>query len=275
VRHLGPEWGQAKVRGTRYKTGDGIVMALELGARAHGHWSGCHAVAWDRAAPDFGDLAVRHLYQKHSYPLGIMVNAHGRRFVDEGADFRNYTYARYGHAILEQPGRFAYQLFDRQVTPLLRGEYQAPGASRVVAATIEELAAGLVGVDAAGFLETVREFNQAVDRSIPFDPSTRDGRATRGLQIDKSNWANPLEQPPFEAYAVTCGITFTFGGLQIDEEARVLDRKGRPILGLFAAGELVGGLFYHNYPGGAGLTAGSVFGRIAGAGAAGASGAHG
>ena len=268
-QHLGEGWEAAKVRGSRFNTGDGIRMALEAGAARAGQWTGCHAVAWDLNAPEVGNLEVRHRYQKHSYPLGIVVNARGERFLDEGADFRNYTYARYGRKVLEQPGRFAWQVFDSRVSGLLRDEYHQSHASRVTADSVEELAGRLDGVDEEGFLRTVRDFNAAVRRDVPFDPSARDGRSTRGLVPDKSNWANPLDRPPFEAFAVTCGITFTFGGLRVDSLARVLDEDGRPLAGLFAAGELVGGLFYDNYPGGSGLTAGAVFGRIAGGGAAG------
>ena len=115
TRNLGPGWELAKVRGTRFNTGDGIRMALDIGAAAAGNWSGCHAVGWERNAPEFGDLAVGDQFQKHSYPFGIMINAEGRRFVDEGADFRNYTYAKYGRVILAQPGQFAWQLFDAKV----------------------------------------------------------------------------------------------------------------------------------------------------------------
>ena len=115
TRYLGPGWDLAKVRGTRFNTGDGIRMALDVGAAAAGNWSGCHAVGWDRNAPEFGDLAVGDGFQKHSYPLGVMLNARGERFVDEGADFRNYTYAKYGRAILAQPGQFAWQVFDAKV----------------------------------------------------------------------------------------------------------------------------------------------------------------
>ncbi|HET8718662.1 MAG TPA: FAD-dependent tricarballylate dehydrogenase TcuA [Nocardioidaceae bacterium] len=124
TRYLGPSWDLAKVRGTMYNTGDGITMALEAGASPVGNWSGCHAVGWEMNAPEFGDLAVGDHFQKHSYPWGVMVNAHGRRFLDEGADFRNYTYAKYGKRILEQPGHFAWQIFDQKVTHLLRDEYR-------------------------------------------------------------------------------------------------------------------------------------------------------
>ena len=123
TRYLGPGWELAKVRGTRFNTGDGIRMALDAGAAPEGNWSGCHAVGWDRNAPEFGDLAVGDGFQKHSYPFGLLINANGKRFVDEGADFRNYTYARYGREILNQPEQFAWQVFDAKVTHLLRDEY--------------------------------------------------------------------------------------------------------------------------------------------------------
>ena len=267
TRYLGPGWDLAKVRGARFNTGDGIAMALAAGAEPAGHWSGCHAVGWDLNAPAYGDLSVGDGFQKHSYPLGVMLNARGERFVDEGADFRNYTYARYGQVILAQPGQFAWQVFDAATIPLLRDEYRIRQVTKVRADTLEDLAAKLEGVDAAGALATLKAFNAAVTRDIRFDPNVKDGRRTLGLAIEKSNWANPIETPPFEAYGVTCGVTFTFGGVRIDTDARVISTDGGPIPGLFAAGELVGGLFYFNYPGGTGLTAGAVFGRIAGTGA--------
>ena len=264
ARYLGPGWDLAKVRGTRFDTGDGIRMALEAGASPAGNWSGCHAVSWDRNAPEFGDLEVGDGFQKHSYPLGIMVNAQGERFLDEGADFRNFTYAKYGRVVLAQPGQFAWQVFDAQVAHLLRHEYRIRQVTRVAAGSLEELATRLEGVDPAGFLRTVTRYNAAVRRHVAFDPNVLDGRGTDGLDPPKSNWANPLEVAPFEAFAVTCGITFTFGGVRIDTDARVLDVAGRPIPGLYACGEMGAGIFYFNYPGGSGLTTGSVFGRAAG-----------
>ena len=265
TRYLGPGWDLAKVRGSRFNAGDGIRMALEIGAMSAGNWSGCHAVGWERNAPEFGDLAVGDAFQKHSYPFGVMLNADGRRFVDEGADFRNYTYAKYGRVILEQPGQFAWQLFDGKVLHLLRDEYRIKQVTKVSADTLEELLLKLEGVNVQAAKAEVAAYNAAVQAQIPFNPNVKDGRRTKGLTIDKSNWANALDTPPFEAYNVTCGITFTFGGLKIDTSARVLDVSGEPIPGLYAAGELVGGIFYFNYPGGTGLTCGSVFGKIAGA----------
>ena len=268
TRYLGRNWDLAKIRGSRFSTGDGLRMALEVGAMPYGNWSGCHAVGWDRNAPEFGDLAIGDNFQKHSYPFGIMLNADGERFVDEGADFRNYTYAKYGREILAQPGLFGWQIFDQQVTHLLRDEYRIRQVTKVTADTLEELVEKLTDVDAMRALQTIKTYNEAVDDSVAFDPTVKDGRATKGLPLPKSNWANRLEQPPYEAYAVTCGVTFTFGGLRISTDAQVLDVDLHPINGLFAAGEIVGGIFYNNYPGGSGLMAGSVFGKIAGEAAA-------
>jgi tricarballylate dehydrogenase len=265
TRYLGPGWDLAKVRGTRFNTGDGIRMALEAGAMPTGNWSGCHAVGWDRNAPEFGDLDVGDNFQKHSYPFGIMLNANGERFVDEGADFRNYTYAKYGRVILAQPGQFAWQVFDKKVLHLLRDEYRIKRVTKVSAGTLEELVDKLDDVNATRALAEIKTYNAAVRQDVSFNPNVKDGRCTVGLRVPKSNWANTIEEPPFEAYAVTCGITFTFGGVKIDTSAQVLDTESQPMPGLFAAGEMVGGVFYFNYPGGTGLMNGAVFGRIAGA----------
>jgi tricarballylate dehydrogenase len=264
TRYLGPGWDLAKVRGTRYNTGDGIRMALEIGAAPRGNWSGCHAVQWEMNAPEFGDLAVGDQFQKHSYPFSIMINATGKRFVDEGADFRNYTYAKYGRVVLEQPGQFAWQIFDQKTKHLQRDEYRIRQITKVTASTIEEFAQRLEGVNAAEVRKTIKEWNAAVRTDVPFNPNIKDGRCTQGLAINKSNWANTIDAPPFEGYAVTCGVTFTFGGLRINTEGEVLNTDYQPIRGLYAAGELVGGLFYFNYPGGSGLMSGTVFGKIAG-----------
>ena len=261
---LGAGWDLAKVRGTRYNTGDGLRMALDIGAQPVGQWSGCHAVSWERYAPDFGDLDALGDGQRHSYPMGIMVNADGMRFVDEGADFRNYTYARYGRILLQQPGGYGWQVFDSQGAKFLREEYKVRGVTKVSANTIEELASRLEGVDPVAFLKTVREYNGAIRRDVPFNPNIKDGRCTANLAINKSNWATPIEVPPFEAYAIGTAITFTYGGLKIDTTTRVLDIADAPLPGLYAAGELVGGIFYFNYPAGSGLTCGAVYGRIAG-----------
>jgi tricarballylate dehydrogenase len=261
--YLGPNWDLARVRGSPYNTGEVLHMALDAGAQPHGHWSGCHAIAWDAAAPPTGDRRLTNLLSRQSYPLGLVVNLDARRFLDEGADFRNYTYAKYGAEILRQPSGLAFQLFDAKTEPLLRkDEYMVPGVSRVEAASLHQLAQKL-GINQEGLERTVEEFNTAIQPG-EFNPTIKDGKRTVGISPPKSNWAQPLDTPPFYGFPVTCGITFTFGGLRIDQEGAVLNQSGRRLRGLYAAGELVGGLFYHNYPGGTGLMAGSVFGRRAG-----------
>lgn len=265
--YLGPGWDLAKVRGSRFNTGDAIAIAIRHGARSGGQWSGCHGVFYDANAPEFGDIHLLN-QQKNYFTLGIVVNAEGERFIDEGEDFRNYTYSRMGAQLLGQPGGMGWQLFDAQTAGLLPDEYRILHATRVQADTLESLIAQLDGVDRPRLARTIAAYNAAIDRSRPFNPGIKDGRCTRGLAIDKSNWAVPLEQGPFVAFQVTTGITCTFGGLAIDTQAGVQSVDGPAIAGLYAAGELVGGLYYTKYPGGAGLTSGAVFGRIAGASAA-------
>jgi tricarballylate dehydrogenase len=268
ARYLGPGWDMAKVRGTRFNQGAGLNMALAIGARSHGNWSGCHSVAWDINAPPYGDLTIGDQFQKHNYPFGIIVNARGERYVDEGKNFHSHTYAKYGGEIMRQPGMFVWQVFDAKVSHLLRGEYRIRRVTKAEANTLEELAPKLDGVDAESFLKTVREFNAACCTDIPFNPNVRDGRCTEGLAINKTNWANPLDTPPFHAYHVTTGVTFTFGGLKVTTKAEVEAQYGGVLPGLYAAGEMVGGLYFQNYGSGTGLMSGATFGRLAGRNAA-------
>ena len=269
---IGPDWSVAKVRGTPHNTGDGLHMAEALGAARYGRFDGCHATPMDLHMKNFGNLDLppkeRKNYRKICYFLGVMLNADGQRFVDEGINFRNYTYAQFGRAVLEQPGHFAWQIFDEKIAPLLYEEYRFSDASFVEADTLEGLAAKLEGVDTAAAEATLAAYNAAVDESVPFDPTVLDGKSTKGLPLNKTNWAQRLDTPPFRAYPVTGGITFTYGGLKVDDRGAVLRDGGAPIAGLYAAGELVGGVFFGGYPGGSGLTSGTVFGRRAGAGAA-------
>jgi tricarballylate dehydrogenase len=263
-KHLGEGWRNAKVRGTPFNTGEMLAAALSIGAAKGGDWSTAHSVQWDAFTPvNESNRELTNRLTRQSYPLGIIVNREGRRFLDEGADFRNYTYAKYGEKILKQPGSVAYQIFDATLRPMLRKEeYDMPGISVVTADSIEELGRAL-GIDATQFATTVAEYNASIDTSIPFDPTVKDGRTAR-VTPPKTHWATPLERAPFYAYPVTCGITFTFGGLAGDVDGRVLSESGESIPGLFVCGEALGGLFSGNYPGGSGLAAGMVFGRRAG-----------
>lgn len=263
-RYLGEGWQHAKLRGTPYNTGDLIGAALRIGADRGGDWSTCHSVPWDASYPqNESNRALTNRLNRYGYPFGILVNQRGQRFLDEGADFRNYTYAKYGKRILEQPGAVAFQVFDATSRSMLNAyEYEMPGIVPVVANGVAELATALE-IDVDGLVQTVRAFNSSIDTSRPLDPATKDGRMASAAPV-KSNWASALEEPPYYGYPVTCGISFTFGGLRGDVNGRVLDQSGAPIPGLYACGEALGGLFSGNYPTGAGLTAGMVVGRRAG-----------
>lgn len=268
ARYIGPGWDLAKVRGSRFNTGDGLRMAMEAGAVPCGHWSGCHSASWDVNAPAFGDLSIGNFAKRDDFIYGVMVNQDGLRFVDEGHDVRGLTYARLGAVVLAQPGRRAWQIYDSKVASLLHPEYRHRRANRTAAATLEDLAQRLEGINGTRFLEEMKAYNAAAAHNSVADYLDKDGRSTNGLKIDKTNWALPIDEGPFEAYEVTGSITFTFGGVKIDDACRVFDVYDRPIPGLYAAGEMVGGIFYFNYPGGAGLTSAAVFGLRAGKSAA-------
>ena len=269
---IGDDWLSAKVRGTPHNTGDGLTMALKIGATKHGLYHGCHATPMDLHMKNYGGLDLepkeRKNYRKICYFLGIMINAKGQRFLDEGKNFRNYTYAQYGRKVLEQPGHFAWQIFDSKVLNLLYEEYRFHDAHFVEAISIDELIEKMDGIDKIKTKKTIEQYNNSVDITISFDPTILDGKSTKGLDIEKSNWAQRIDEGPFRAFPVTGGITFTYGGLKINEHGSVLNKNNEPISGLFACGELVGGVFFNGYPGGSGLTSGAVFGRIAGYGAA-------
>jgi len=262
-RWLGENWDLIKLRGTRYDTGDGLKMAFDIGAQAIGHWGGCHASVVSEDSPMIEAASAGS--ERYSYQYSIMVNRNGNRFVDEGEDFLAYTYAKFGKEILKQPGGVAFQIYDAKTVPLLRVDYH--GVEHVETDSLEELAEEL-DINAEGFLKTVKEFNGAIIDEVPFIPNILDGLRTRGLKPDKTNWAQRIDTPPYQAYAVVCGLTMTYGGLKTNERAQVIDTSDHPIRGLYAVGEVTGGFFYHNYPSGTGLMRGAVMGRIAGAEAA-------
>ena len=269
--YLGPEWANVKVRGTRYNTGEMIRVTIAAGAESYGDWSSCHATPIDFDAPDYGDLALTDKTNRLSYPFSMMVNIHGDRFVDEGEDIKILTYAKTGRAILNQPHAIAFQIFDAKVFQYLEPRYST--ASPVEADTFEELCDGInekyapLKLDKARFLKTVEAFNAAVQDG-EFLPDHKDGKSTKGLNPEKTNWALAIDTPPFRCYSATCGLTFTFGGVHVNTDAEVLDINGRRMEGLYATGEVLGGFFSLNYPAGTGLTRGAVFGRVAGRNAA-------
>lgn len=265
---IGDEWENAKVRGTPHNTGDGLTAAWSVGAQKYGRFDGCHATPMDFFMKDFGNLDIPHgerkNYRKISYFLGVMLNEEGERFVDEGIDFRNYTYAQFGRAVLQQPGQRAWQIFDAKVFDLLYAEYQFEDAHFEEADDLPSLLAKCDGLDATAAMATLEQFNASVDKETAFDPTVKDGKSARSGALAKSNWAQELSDGPFRAFPVTGGITFTYGGVKVSDKAEILDGDSNPIAGLFACGEMVGGVFLNGYPGGSGLTSGAVFGRLAG-----------
>lgn len=269
TQFLGSLIGAAKVRGTPHNQGDGLRMAMAIGAMPWGQWSGCHATP---ISADWGDFAPREMTDRSnrlSYVYSVMLNRKGRRFVDEGEDAALFTYAKFGRSILAEPGAKAWQIFDSQTVHLLEPRYQT--SDPVTADTLEELVAQLDIDDKAQALRTLAEYNAAARSADDgFDPTRPDGVSTQGLALEKTNWGIRIDQPPFYAYSATGGITFTFGGLRVNRDAQVVGTDWRPIPGLFCCGEMLGGLFYDNYPAGTGLVSGATFGRIAGRNAAGA-----
>jgi tricarballylate dehydrogenase len=273
IKYLGDNFGKARVRGTRHNMGKGIEIATAVGAAVNGFFGGCHATPMDYNMPEYGNLKIPFIERKHyrkiSYLFGVMLNENGERFVDEGKDFRNYTYAQFGKAVLEQPNNRAWQIFDNKVFPLLYSEYRTADASFEEANSLEELIGKIKGIDKKQAIQTLNAYNSAVKTDVPFDPTIKDGRGTEGLELNKTNWANVLDTPPFRAYPVTGGITFTYGGVKVNLKGEVLNENNEHIEGLYACGEMVGGVFFYGYPGGSGLTSGAVFGRAAGYAAAG------
>ena len=269
ARYLGPGWDTVKLRGVPYNTGDGLLMAMDIGALPFGSWSTCHASPQDLNRPIYdlpGPGVTGDYWSRYAYPYSVMVNMDGRRFVDEGETWRGLTYAKTGRAILAQPEAKAFQIFDakHRRLELIPGYKNATG---VKASSLEELGRQVGIRDVPAFVETVKSYNGAVQPG-EFNPFRLDGKDTVGITPPRSNWALPLDTPPFEGFAVTCGMTFCYGGLQIAEHGKVLHTMDRAIPGLYAAGEMVGGLWASNYPSGGGMMAGAVFGRIAGAAAA-------
>lgn len=271
ARYLGPRWDTVHMRGVPFNTGDGLRMALDVGAMPYGSWTTCHASPQDIDRPVHSmpsSMLSRGTgdWNRYMYPYSIMVNSAGERFIDEADDIRALTYAKMGRAILAQPGGIAFQIMDAKIRRLGLYPTAYDRATGTRAGSLAELADAL-DIDPPGLEETVLVFNAAVpvDRTANPNPFHRDNVSTHGLAIPKSNFAMTIEEAPFEGYAVRCGITFTFGGLKIEPRTgQVQHVAGRPLPGLYAAGEMVGGLFHGNYASGSGMMAGATWGRIAG-----------
>jgi tricarballylate dehydrogenase len=253
-------WGDAAdnfiIRGTPNNQGRLLKELLKRGAKPVGDPRGCHAVALDARAPKFDGGIVTRL---DSPPFGIVVNKHVTRFYDEGEDFWPKRYAIWGKLIADQPDQIAYSIVDAKALPHFMPSVFPP----LQAGSIPELAVTL-GLDPARLAAAVNEFNKAV-RPGKFDPGALDDCRTEGLALPKSHWARPIDTPPYYGYPLRPGITFTYLGVTVNAQARVIMHDERPGKNIFAAGEVMAGnILGKGYLAGFGLTIGSVFGRIAG-----------
>jgi tricarballylate dehydrogenase len=252
-------WGEAAsnfiIRGTPYNTGTVLRLMLDAGAEPVGDPSQCHAVAIDARAPKFDGGIVTRL---DSVPLGIVVNRHGDRFYDEGEDYWPKRYAIWGRLVAQQPDQIAYSIVDAKAV----GRFMPSVFPPIVAGSIRELGSAL-GIPAGTLAATIERFNAAV-RPGTFDHQTLDDCRTEGLVPNKTHWAQRLDAPPFHAYPLRPGITFTYLGVKVDEHARVV-MKGGLADNIFAAGEIMAGnILGRGYVAGVGMTIGTVFGEIAG-----------
>jgi tricarballylate dehydrogenase len=260
IEWLKQYWGEAAdnflIRGTPYNRGSILKMLLAKGVQEVGDPTQCHAVAIDARAPKFdGGIITRH----DSVVFGIVVNKHAQRFYDEGEDIWPKRYAIWGRLVAAQPDQIAYIIFDSTVLNSFMPTLFPP----IKADSIAELA-GKFELDAAVLEKTVAEFNAAV---LPgtFDHTILDDCRTEGLTPPKTHWARRLETPPYYAYPVRPGITFTYLGTRVNKQARMVMKDGKPSANMFAAGEIMAGnVLGKGYAAGIGMTIGSVFGRIAG-----------
>jgi len=266
VRYLGRFMDNVILRGTRYNTGEGLKMALEIGAMPAGQWGDFHSAVLDARSTPF-ECGVTAIY---IFQLGLFIGEDGERFLDEGEDFRDQTYVKFSKAIMNHKSGVAFNVFDN------KARAEDPDAWKRAIRTVEEPyeadtirgLAEVIQVPPERMERTIQAYNAACEPGT-FDPWRLDGLCTRGLALNKSNWARPLDTPPFLAYPVTGGITFTFGGLKANTNAQVIHTSGRVIPGLYVAGEPMGELYYYNYMGATSVLRGAVFGRIAGRHAAG------
>lgn len=256
----GPPAENFLIRGTPYNRGDVLKMLLDQGVAATGDVTQCHAVAIDARAPKFDGGIITRL---DCVVFGVVVNKHAQRFYDEGEDVWPKRYAIWGRLVAQQPDQIAYIVFDEPSLKMFMPSLYPP----IRAQSVGELA-GKLGLDAAALEKTIGDFNAAV-RPGAFDHTTLDDCRTEGLTPPKSHWARRIETPPFYAYPVRPGITFTYLGLRVNDEARLTMADGTSARNMFAAGEIMAGnVLGRGYAAGIGMTIGSVFGRIAGRSAA-------
>ena len=265
AKYLGEQWRNVKLRGIPNNTGEGLEMAISHGAIPYDDWSTCHASPQDINRPDYdlpGENKSGDYWSRYAYPFSIMVNINGNRFIDEGETWRGLTYAKTGKAILEQKNNMAFQLFDsKHVKAGVLKKYKNP--TKYQAGTLIDLANKIKITDTANFINNINTFNKAV-QSGNYNPHKLDGKKVKNIFPSRSNWALPLDNPPYLAYPVICGMTFCYGGLKTSINGELINKNGDIINGLYAVGEMLGGLWHNNYPSGGGMMAGAVFGKNAG-----------
>lgn len=259
VRYIRSDGDELIVRGTRHNSGEGLLIALAIGAQPFGQFAGYDSIVMDARTPrvEGGTTAISN------FPLMVIVNKHGKRFVNEGLNFFEKMHS-FGRFMFDQDDHIAFCIFDSKLKDLgIR--YNPSNRHRFppLAADILEDLAKQCEVDPGQLVRTITEFNRAVQPG-EFNPTVLDGKCTKGIDPPKTNWALEVDTPPYYAFPVTGGITFTFGGLKVNGGAQVIDVDDKPIPGLFATGEILGGFYYDHYLGGSGLMRGAVFGRIAG-----------
>ncbi|MFN6999666.1 MAG: FAD-dependent tricarballylate dehydrogenase TcuA, partial [Elioraea tepidiphila] len=257
-------WGEAAenflIRGTPYNRGTVLRMLLDAGVQPIGDPTQCHAVAIDARAPRFDGGIITRL---DCVVFGIVVNRDAQRFYDEGEDIWPKRYAIWGRLVAQQPGQIAYIVFDAPALTQFMPSLYPP----ITADSIRALA-GRLELDPDALEATVNGFNAAV-RPGTFDHTILDDCRTEGLDPPKTHWARRIETPPFHAYPVRPGITFTYLGVRVDRDARMVMADGTKAANMFAAGEIMAGnVLGQGYAAGIGMTIGSVFGRIAGRAAA-------
>jgi tricarballylate dehydrogenase len=263
-KYLGANWEHAALRGVPFNTGQGIRAAAEIGALLYGDYAECHATPQHSHLKPYmlpGQNEESQNNSRYAFNYGVSVNIQGKRFFDEGEHLSNFIYAKLGRKIIEQPEQIAYQIFDHKTARFLSQNY-FDGGNYAKENSLFELGKAL-NIDYLEFQKNIESFNQSI---IPqrINLSKLDGVSTTNLFPPKSNWAIAINTPPFFAFPVKAGITFTYGGLKINHHTQVIKKDNVPFQNLFACGEIVGSLFWGNYVGGSGLMAGSVFGKIAG-----------
>ena len=265
AKYLGEQWRNVKLRGIPNNTGEGLEMAISHGAIPYDDWSTCHASPQDINRPDYdlpGENKSGDYWSRYAYPFSIMVNINGNRFIDEGETWRGLTYAKTGKAILEQKNNMAFQLFDsKHVKAGVLKKYKNP--TKYQAGTLIDIANKIKITDKENFINNINTFNKAV-QSGNYNPHKLDGKKVKNIFPSRSNWALPLDNPPYLAYPVICGMTFCYGGLKTSINGELINKNGDIINGLYAVGEMLGGLWHNNYPSGGGMMAGAVFGKNAG-----------